>query len=189
MSIRYFYDVAVSYQSETEKSVGKIVDYLLIEGWKIFFAPIKQDEMFSEKLHVKLYDIYRNKSLLKVLFVTEKYLKSEWTQLEMSVAMESTKNEERRLLIVNFLNWGALPEKLNQYVYVDGNKYREHEIAGIISKRLRELVGSENFDERKGQESGDCINKSVIIQNNDGVIAFGDANLGDMNRNGYGKGV
>lgn len=189
MNDKYLYDVAVSYQREAEKRVEKVVDYLQIEDWDVFFAPARQEEMISEKLHAKLYDVYKNKSLLKVLFITGKYMESEWTQLEMSVAVESTRSENRRLMIVNFLDGKSLPEKLKQFVFIDGNRYYEHEIAGFISKRLQELTGKSEGDVGKKMEQGDGINKFVIIDDNHGVISGRDVNMGDIYLNGDGKGV
>jgi len=187
MNNNYLYDVAVSYQSEAERSVEKVVDYLQVENWDVFFAPARQAEMLSEKLHAKLYDVYKNKSLLKVLFVTEKYLESEWTQLEMSVAIESTRNENRRLIVISFLEKDFLPEELKQFVFLDGRKYYEHEMAGFISKRLQELTVRKEADSGKRTESKDGINKSVLIHGNYGAISGRDINIGDIYMNGYGK--
>ena len=45
----------------------------------------------SEKLNEILYDIYKNQSLIRLLLISDAYLSSEWTQLEMRVS----KGEEK----------------------------------------------------------------------------------------------
>lgn len=55
------YDVAISYQNEKYKEAKKIYYFLKSEGWNVFFAPEKQQEMVSERLDVKLYNLYKNK--------------------------------------------------------------------------------------------------------------------------------
>ena len=97
--MKYEYDIALSYKSEIQEKVTRIADYLKADGWEVFFAPYRQQEMLSEDVHTTLYDVYKNKSFLKVLFITESYLVSEWTQLEMRMALNSTEEERSRLLI------------------------------------------------------------------------------------------
>ena len=76
-------------------------------------------------------------------------------------------------------------------LFIDGNKYYEHEIAGFISKRLQELTDKNSANMGKKIECGDGIgiDKFISIQNNSGVVAGRDVNMGDVYLNGYGKGV
>ena len=38
----YYYDIAISYKSEMAKTVEKIYDYLVKDGWNVFYAPARQ---------------------------------------------------------------------------------------------------------------------------------------------------
>lgn len=69
------YDIAISYQSELEGKSSRIADYLQMKGMNVFFAPVKQMDILSGKLHQVLYDVYKNQSFIKVLLITEAYLK------------------------------------------------------------------------------------------------------------------
>lgn len=133
------YDVVISYQNEVKEKAEKICDYLRAERLKVFFAPTNQQDIVSEKLHVKLYDIYKNQSYLKLLLVSPMYFKSKWTLLEKRVALESSKNDYRRLVIVNYTG-KDLPDDLSSFVYIDGEKYTEDQVAAFISERIRTLL-------------------------------------------------
>jgi len=132
------YDVVISYQNEVEGKAEKINDYLRAEGINVFFASANQQDMVSEKLHVKLYDVYKNQSLLKLLLVSPMYFKSEWTLLEKRMALESCKNDYKRLVIVNYTG-KDLPDDLSSFVYIDGEKYAEDQVAAFITERVKSL--------------------------------------------------
>lgn len=164
----YKYDVAISYQGKLEEKASKIADFLQMEELSVFFAPMKQREMLSEKLHQVLYDTYKNQSLLKVLLITEEYLQGEWTSLEMRVSMKSAEGEKRRLLIINYIG-DDLPDNLKAFVYLDGQKLHEDEIAYAISQRVNDLKGKEKeLTGEKGAKEKEGV--SVRI-NNSGFIA------------------
>ncbi len=151
----YKYEIAVSYESESESYVKEVVDYLLREGWRVFFAPYRQDTMISGKLKPELYQIYQNESLVDVLFVTEKYLRSQYTQLEKRSALRCARTDGQRMIIVNFIE-GDLPEELKEYVYVNGD-LESDEVADIISKRVKQLTEKERA-EKLSQENADRKN-------------------------------
>lgn len=89
----YKYDIALSYEGESEKLVQEVADYLISEKLRVFFAPYYQRQMVSQNLKSELFQIYQNESLIKVLFVTKKYQQSQYTQIEKRRAVSSTINE------------------------------------------------------------------------------------------------
>lgn len=171
----YKYDIAISYQEDLEESASRIADYLQSEGLDVFFAPSRQREMLSEKLHQILYDVYKNQSLVKVLLVTDAYLKGEWTSLEMRMALESTEGERKRLIIVNYIG-DALPNNLKVFVYLDGKKLHEDQIASCIAQRTRTLRNGVEKN-MKTEKSDDSV--FTLVQNN-GIISGDKSNFGDI---------
>lgn len=167
------YDIAISYKSALNQEASRIADYLMADGWKVFFAPIEQQELLSEKLHKKLYEIYKNESLLKILLIDDAYLMGEWTQLEKRVSLESTKHDRKRLLIVNYTG-DVLPDELNALVFLDGTRLHEDEIAAIATERLEQMQKQGRKNGNMGKES------SVVINNNYGVITGDNAHFGDI---------
>lgn len=172
------YDVAISYQNEKYKEAKKIYYFLNSEGWNVFFAPEKQQEMVSERLDVKLYDLYKNQSYLKLLLVSQQYLTSEWTQLEKRMALDSIKEDTKRLVIVNYTKEN-LSEELSEFIYIDGMDKTEDQIAAFVSERLRNLnrqPGMEQSTQYKSQVISYWVNKGINFGDNakiEGDIHFG----------------
>lgn len=164
----YQFDIALSYESESEKFVQEVADYLIGEKWNVFFAPYYKKELLSENLKSELYQIYQKKSLVKVLFVTERYLKSEFTQLEARRAVSSTGQEIRRLIVVNFLGEG-LPEHLKKYVYLEHNLSAD-EIAELVSGRVQELKGSEAASEQAADSGASKTGNRNYVEHNEGIV-------------------
>lgn len=176
--MKYQYDVAISYKSEIENKAMKIADYLMKDGWKVFIAPVEQQELLSEKIHQELYDIYRNKSLLKLLLVSENYCNGEWTALEMRMSLESTKNDRKRLLIVNYTDRLTLPGNLQELQYLNGKKFREDEIASIVTERIEKYFkkNKKEIEQEKQQEKRSSVN----IKINNGIITGDNTHFGDI---------
>lgn len=176
----YKYDIAISYQSELEEKASKIADFLQAEQLNVFFAPMKQREMYSEKLHQVLYDVYKNQSFIKVLLVTKEYLEGEWTSLEMRMSMKSTEGERKRLLIINYMG-NNLPEELKVFVYLDGQKLHEDEIASVIAQRISDLKNNEERanekESKENKENKEKSRESVQINNYGGITTGNGATI------------
>lgn len=183
---KYKYDVAISYESHSRDLVAKITDFLKSEKWEVYLDVDRQQEMVSENLESSLYQIYQNESLVKVLFVTERYLKSKYTLLEARRSFDSTRQEPRRLIVVNFVD--ELPQPYKSYVYLSGDLQAD-EIAAFIGRRIRELKVYEKEDAENENESSSrntCkeaaeVNVNIVNNNNNGVIIGGQSSIGDIN--------
>lgn len=183
--MNYEYDVAISYKSEIEEKASRINDFLMEDGWNIFFAPARQQELLSEKIHQMLYGIYKNKSLMKVLLISDSYLTGDWTNLEKRVSLQSTETDRKRLLIVNYTDQLVLPGELQALQYLDGRKYTEDQVAALITERIRNFVlkntqnslrsdKKEDADNHFGNKSG-----NTVIYNR-GIMAGDHASFGDI---------
>lgn len=171
------YDVAISYQNEKFTSAKKINNFLKAEGLKVFFAPENQQEIISENLHTKLYNLYKNQSYLKLLLVSSRYLTSEWTQLEKRMALESTRENNKRLIIVNYTGKN-LPEELSEFAYIDGRDKTEDQIAAFVSERLKNLKGQPDlrtYTQNRSQATSSWVNNGINIG---GHATIGDIHFG-----------
>ncbi len=175
----YEFDVAISFKSEMEEQAAKIAEYLKRDGWKVFFAPVKQQELLSENIHGKLYDLYKNKSLLKLLLISENYLSGEWTSLEMRMALKSTIDDRKRLLIVNYTEMN-LPGEVGKLQYMDGNELHEDEVAVIVTERLEKYLLHKSMDSSTKEKRSNREGTSASITINHGIIAGDYANFGNI---------
>lgn len=144
-----------------------------------FFSPAKQSEIMSQKLHQVLYDVYKNQSLVKVLMVTEEYLKGEWTSLEMRMSLDSTKDENERLIIINYMG-EDLPENLKSFIYLDGQKMYEDEMASMIAQRIYNIRKMNIEKAKKGKEEKRDMGEAIVIHNKGGVVVRDGATFGNL---------
>ncbi len=178
----YKYDIALSYEGESEKLVQEVADYLISEKLRVFFAPYYQRQMVSQNLKSELFQIYQNESLIKVLFVTKKYQQSQYTQIEKRRAVSSTINENRRLMIVNFLGEN-LPEDLKKFVYLNGNIPTD-EIADFIMARVKELKNNRSSEaEQDITDSGSKYKNVNFVENSKDVVFGNTVNIGNITIN------
>lgn len=183
------YDVALSYESEKQDFVKEVSDFLTGAGRNVYFALDRKTEMLSHNLKSKLYQIYQNESLLDVLFVTEKYLQGQYTMLEERRALSCARENERRLIVVNFIG-ERLPDELKRFVYLEGSDSSD-DVASWINERIDELKTTvlSQSDTGKAEEEKQTVVGSTQrnVEINTG-IKFGDnANLKNVNFKGYGK--
>lgn len=174
----YKYDVAVSYDSCCKRLVEKVVAYLKCERFEVFFDMDRKSELLSENLETKLYQVYQNESLVKVLFVTAEYLENEYTLLEARRSFTSVKDNNRRLVIINFMG-RELPKPYSDFAYLNGSAPAD-EIAYMIGERIKELRvncnNEEKVAERKAGEKIYIENINLIDKNN-GIVAGNNANF------------
>ncbi|MCH5265493.1 MAG: toll/interleukin-1 receptor domain-containing protein [Lachnospiraceae bacterium] len=178
----YKYDVAISYQSEIEEKAGKIADYLRTENLEIFFAPERQKEILSEKLHEVLYDIYKNQTFVRLLLISDAYLSSEWTQLEKRVSSGENYDDRKRKIVVDYTENLSLPKELREIVYINGKEKYEDEIASLVASYTKKLKANTKMDGSDSYLEPER-DKNIIIQNNSGIMISGSASVGNINFN------
>ena len=171
----YKYDIAISYESNNRKYVKEVVEYLKSDGFTVFFDEDKKMELLSENLKTKLYQIYQNESLIKVLFVTEEYMKRPYTQLESRAALRSIKDNHRRLVVINFMD-AHIPEEFKDYVYLKGDSSTD-EIAYLISERVKEFKECNQESEAKQESTFRGFQNINIVETNQGIIAGNNVQL------------
>lgn len=181
----YKYDAALSYESESQDFVREISDILTAEGWNVFFALDRRKELLSKNLKSELYQIYQNDSLVKVLFITDKYLQSQYTMLEKRRSLSSVRENAERLIVVNFIGEN-LPKELKPFVYLEGNNFPD-DIAFWISERIKELKTGKlatKKEDMKRIAEGQSIN---IVSNKGGCIFRDNAHLSDVSFENFGR--
>lgn len=172
----YKFDVAISYDSHCKELVKEVAMYLKSEKFEVFFDEDERLEILSENLKAKLYQIYQNESLIKVLFITDRYLKSEYTLLEARRSLISVKENHRRLIIINLIGI-ELPEPYSNFAYLDGNLPTD-EIAYTIGERIKELKNNYACKVKPPKASAGAktyIENINLIEQNRGNVAGNNA--------------
>ena len=130
------YDVAISYASEQERVVSRVVSILRMDGFQVFFAPDQGFEYMAEDMIAQFYRVYRYESRYVAAFVTEEYLKKDITMHEAKTAMLRRREEGRNCLIPIYFGEAVLPQMSPDIHYIRGDELREVELADQIRSVL-----------------------------------------------------
>lgn len=163
MKNKYSYDIAISYQSKIKAKAIRINEYLQQDNWATYLRAETQQIIFSEKIHKIIYKIFKVDSFLKVLLISENYLEDELASLEVRLALESTKNNPERLIIVNYTQQN-LSGKLQSLNNLNGYEHEEDEIASLITEHLKTLKAMECQDMFGNPLMEQTINESSIYR-------------------------
>lgn len=128
----FTYDVAISYASEQERTVSRVVSILAAEGFNVFFAPDREAEYIADDMIARFYRIYRYKSRYVAAFVTEEYLRKDITMHEAATAMLRQREEGRNCLIPIYFKKAVLPGLAPDIHHIRGDGLREVELADKI---------------------------------------------------------
>ncbi len=75
------YHVALSFAGEDRAYVGQVAEALQAEGVDVFYDKFEEADLWGKDLYVHLSDIYQNRAVYTVIFISEAYGKKLWTRV------------------------------------------------------------------------------------------------------------
>ncbi len=133
---KYKYDIAVSYASEQQLNVERIVTFLKKRQINIFFAPEKQHELIVKNILQEFTDIYLNQSNYILVFISKEYMQKDITKNELAIALSRTQKGDTCLIPV-FMDDTRPTEINSDLYYFVFSKESEYSLAEKISKFIR----------------------------------------------------
>lgn len=134
--------VAMSFPGEHRAYVASVVQALRepLGPDAIFYDHDYQAQLARPNLDTLLQDIYRNRSVLVVVFLSEKYAEKEWCGLEWRAIRDiiKAKNDEQ-IMFVRFDD-AQIDGVFSIDGYIDARIYEPDAVAGFVETRLRELA-------------------------------------------------
>ena len=137
------YDIALSYASEQERTVSRVAAILETEGLKVFFAPDRQGQFAADNMIARFYRIFRYQSRYAAAFVTEDYLRKDYTLYEAEAAQLPDGHGRKNRLIPIYFGGAALPGLDSDICFVRGDGMREARLAEQILQIIRERDGGQ----------------------------------------------
>lgn len=135
-----FYDIALSFAGEDRDYVEKIANLLKNKKVKVFYDSFKMVDLWGKDLYQYLCNIYQNKSVYTIVFISEHYKNKRWTNLELKSAQaRAFEDNEEYILPARFDNskiLGILPTT----GFIDLHSITPEEFSEIICKKLDEMA-------------------------------------------------
>lgn len=135
------FQVAMSFPGEhrlcVAASVEQLREHLGVDA--VFYDLDYQAQLARPNLDILLQDIYRNRSLLVVVFLCEKYAEKQWCGLEWRAIRDMIKSkQDDQIMFVRFDD-ATIDGVLSIDGYIDARRYNSHDVAEFVLTRLGQL--------------------------------------------------
>lgn len=150
----YKYQVGISYASEQVILAERLYNLLSEKGVKVFFAKKEEASFLGKNLYSHLINTYENDCKYIVAIISKEYIEKEYTNQELSVALNRNQNGERCLFPI-YTSSHRHPRISKDEYYIDYNQKKEPEIVNDIIKLL-------NNNQIETLSSDKYINNSCI---------------------------
>jgi len=166
------YHVALSFAGEDRAYVGQVADALQAEGVDVFYDKFKEADLWGKDLYVHLSDIYQNRAVYTVIFISDVYGKKLWTNHERKSAQARAFSENQEYILPAFFDEAIeVPGLLKTVGYISLRGRSPAEFAALIVEKLRkggvrlkqafaysaEAKADVDFPIRKGDRVSDLI--------------------------------
>lgn len=134
------YEVVLSFAGEQRDYVKRVSKELTKLNVRHFYDHNEQVNLWGKNLTQYLDSVYFEKAMYFVPFISEEYVKKEWTKLEVNSALERNMNESRPdfqqyILPVRFDDT-RVPGIVGSIAHVDARKTTPQEIARMIFEKV-----------------------------------------------------
>ena len=137
----HHFDIALSFPGEQRPYVEKVAQFLekLTGPSSYFYDNNYKAQLAQPNLDKMMEDIYRNRSLLIVVFLCAAYEEKEWCGVEFRAVRDIIKVKEDDRVMYIKCDSGKVTGVLSTDGYIDAQKHSPEEIASFIAERLEIL--------------------------------------------------
>lgn len=132
------YHVALSFAGEDRDYVDQVATRLRAEGVDVFYDRFEEVDLWGKDLYTHLSDVYQNKALFTLMFVSEAYEKKLWTNHERRSAQARAFSESKEYILPVFFDESIeVPGLLKTTGYISLKGKSPDELAGLIVQKLK----------------------------------------------------
>jgi len=131
----YEYDIALSFAGEERFYVEIVAKELKNNDIKVFYDEYEKVDMWGKNLHDHLADVYSNKALYCIIFISQNYANKVWTNHERrSAQSRAIRQKQEYILPARFDDTEIIG--LDDVTYIDLMEYTAYEFAELVIKKL-----------------------------------------------------
>ena len=166
------YHVALCFAGEDRAYVNEVANALQAEGVDVFYDKFEEDELWGKDLYTHLSDVYQNRAIFTVIFISDAYGKKLWATHERKSAQARAFTESREYILPAFFDETIqVPGLLKTIGYIALAGRAPAEVASLIVKKLKkegvrlkqsfayaaDAKADADFPLRKGERVADLI--------------------------------
>ncbi|WP_052770496.1 toll/interleukin-1 receptor domain-containing protein [Paenibacillus sp. IHB B 3415] len=135
--LKYKYDVALSFAGEDRSYVEIVANELKARGINLFYDEFEQVSLWGKDLTTYLDQLFRNKALFCVMFISQVYINKAWCNLERNSAMDRQHRDGEYILPV-CIDQTSFQGITDKYGYLEAKNFSPVQLAQMIIKKLGE---------------------------------------------------
>src|SRR5260370_22599219 len=98
------YHVALSFAGEDREYVKRVAAQLIAEGVEVLYDEFEEAALWGKNLYTHLRDVYENKALFTVMFISEHYKNKVWPNHERESAQARALESNQEYILPAFFD-------------------------------------------------------------------------------------
>jgi hypothetical protein len=130
------FEIALSFAGEDRIYVDQVANLLRDSGVKVFYDIFEEANLWGRNLYDYLSDIYENKALYTIMFISENYAKKLWANHERQAMQARAFQEHQEYILPARFDDTPIPGVLPTVGYVSLIRKSAQEFVELIHKKL-----------------------------------------------------
>ncbi|MEW6607682.1 MAG: tetratricopeptide repeat protein [bacterium] len=135
-----FYDIALSFAGEDRKYVEEVANLLRSRKVNVFYDQFKKVDLWGKDLYQYLSEIYQNKAVYTVIFISKHYKSKRWANHELKSAQARALEENEEYILPVRFDETEVPGIRKTTGYVDLNSTTPEELTSMICQKLDNIA-------------------------------------------------
>ena len=180
MSRNAEFDIALSFAGENRSYVDQVANLLRDAGIKVFYDLFEEANLWGKNLYDYLTEIYKDKALFTIMFISEHYGRKLWTNHERQAMQARAFQENQEYILPARFDNTEIPGILSTIGYISLNNRDPSSFVEVILKKLvysGRTVPSELMRKSLFSTSTiprvDPINSKVVVKSTSGEPIYG----------------
>ena len=170
------FQIALSFAGEDRSYVDEVANILKARGIKVFYDLFEEANLWGKNLYDYLTDIYQNKALYTVMFVSKYYAEKLWTNHERQAMQARAFQENQEYILPAKFDDTTITGILPTIGYIDLRNKTAKDFSDIIMKKL--IFSGETIPSERLRSSlyaytsipkGIAFDSRIIVKNIDGL--------------------
>lgn len=136
MSRTVEFEIALSFAGEERVYVDQVANLLRDSGVKVFYDQFEEASLWGKNLYDYLSDIYQNKALYTIMFISEHYARKLWTNHERQAMQARAFQEHQEYILPARFDDTPIPGVLPTVWYISLAKRTPQEFVAVVQKKL-----------------------------------------------------
>ncbi|MFS1523786.1 TIR domain-containing protein [Microbulbifer sp. 2304DJ12-6] len=130
------FEIALSFAGEDREYVDQVANLLRDSGVKVFYDLFEEANLWGKNLYDYLTEIYRNKALYTIMFISDNYSEKLWANHERQAMQARAFQENQEYILPVRFDETPIPGILPTTGYIDISSKSPEEFVKIIHRKL-----------------------------------------------------